>query len=228
SSISAYAENPATGGDEDTKLATLAVPTVETMGDQFQNYGGLKALCEKAAADAFAGRCAVVRPGYIVGPGDPTDRFTYWPARIPKGGDVLAPGTADDPLQWIDVRDLAEWLVHLAETGTTGTFNALGPNPPARWGDVLDSCVKQSHSGAHLVWVPHDFLEKHGMGGDDVFPIWAAPVGEGAGMHRWKNQRAMAAGLKLRSIDDTVSALLAWFPKELERRARVTRELMEA
>ena len=228
SSISAYADNPATGGDETTKLATLADPTVEAMGKDFENYGGLKALCERAAADAFAGRCAVVRPGYIVGPGDPTDRFTYWPARIARGGDVLAPGTPDDPLQWIDVRDLAEWLVHLAETTTAGTFNALGPNPPARWGDVLESCVRESKSGARLVWVPQSFLEPHGMGGDDAFPIWVAPLGKNAGMHRWSNARATAAGLRLRTIDDTVSALLAWFPKELERRAKVTQELTEA
>src|SRR6185436_12353243 len=121
----------------------------------FENYGGLKALCEQAAAAAFPGRTAVVRAGYIVGPGDPTDRFTYWPVRIAKGGDVLAPGSPDDPLQWIDVRDLAAWLVLLAETGTTGTFNALGPaGQPARWGEVLDTCVRDSKSNAKLVWLP--------------------------------------------------------------------------
>jgi 2'-hydroxyisoflavone reductase len=198
------------------------------MGENFENYGGLKVACERATTEAMPGRSAIVRPGYIVGPGDPTDRFTYWPVRIARGGDVLAPGTPADPLQWIDVRDLAEGLIHLVETGTNGTFNAVAPEKPARWGDVLDACVRAANSGAKLVWVPHEFLEKHGLGGEDAFPIWTAPVGAMAGMHRWSNERAKAAGLRFRTIDDTVKAILAWFPGELERRERVTRELTEA
>jgi 2'-hydroxyisoflavone reductase len=228
SSISAYGENPAQGGDENTKLATLADPTVETMGAEFENYGGLKVLCEQAAAAAFPGRAAIVRPGYIVGPGDPTDRFTYWPVRVSKGGEILAPGSPDDPLQWIDVRDLAEWLVLLAERGTPGTFNAVGPPSPGRWGTVLDTCVTAAASGAKLEWVPTDWLEKNGMAGEDSFPIWTPPVGKFAGFHRWSNDRAEAAGLKFRSIDDTVRSLLAWYPGEVERRIRVTRELEAA
>jgi 2'-hydroxyisoflavone reductase len=228
SSISAYAENPPQGGDEQTKLATLADPTVESMGAEFQNYGGLKVLCEQAAAAAFPGRATIVRAGYIVGPGDPTDRFTYWPVRISRGGDVLAPGAPDDPLQWIDVRDLAEWLVTLAERGTAGTFNAVGPTTPGRWGDVLDACVAAAASGAKLAWVPASWLEQNGMGGEDAFPIWTAPTGKNAGFHRWSNDRAEAAGLTFRPIADTASALLAWYPGEIERRVRVTRELQEA
>ena len=229
SSISAYAENPAAGGDETTKLAELADPTTEKMGDQFENYGGLKVLCERAASAAFGrDRTTIVRPGYIVGPGDPTDRFTYWPARIAAGGEVLAPGSPDDPLQWIDVRDLTEWLVLLAERGTTGTFNAIGPHPPARWGSVLDACVAATGKQAKLTWVSVDWLEKHNMGGEDSFPIWSPPVGKLAGMHRWKNERARRAGLTLRPIDDTVKALVQWWPTELERRVHVTRELTEA
>jgi 2'-hydroxyisoflavone reductase len=228
SSISAYNEDaiPATNGDEDAKLAVLADPTVETMGDQFQNYGGLKVLCEQAAAAAFDKRAVIVRPGYIVGPGDPTDRFTYWPMRIAQGGSVLAPGTPSDPLQWIDVRDLADWLVTLVEHGTTGTFNAVGPTPPARWGDVLDACVKAAANDAKLEWVPADWLAKNGM--DDVFPIWNTPEGKYAGFHRWNNARAKAAGLALRPVGDTIAALRAWFPGELERRVRVTKELEDA
>jgi 2'-hydroxyisoflavone reductase len=228
SSISAYADNPPQGGDEDTRLATIADPTVETMGAEFENYGALKALCEQAAAAAFPGRATIVRPGYIVGPGDPTDRFTYWPARIARGGDVLAPGAPDDPLQWIDVRDLAEWLVTLAERGTAGAFNALGPATPARWGDVLGTCVAAAASGAKLTWVPAAWLEENGMGGEDAFPIWTAPVGKYAGFHRWSNDRAETAGLTFRPMADTAKALLAWYPAEIERRVRVTRELREA
>jgi 2'-hydroxyisoflavone reductase len=228
SSISAYAEYPPQGGDETTKLATIPDPTVETMGKEFENYGALKALCEQAAEAAFPGRAAIVRPGYIVGPGDPTDRFTYWPLRLARGGEVLAPGAPDDPLQWIDVRDLAEWLVLLAERETTGTFNAVGPNPPARWGDVLDTCNAAGGNRAKLVWVPASWLEQNGMGGEDAFPIWTAPAGKFAGFHRWKNQRAVAAGLKLRPMADTAKAILEWHPGEVQRRVRVTRELEEA
>src|SRR5262245_48175090 len=119
SSISAYDTSPV-NGDENMAIAKLADPAVATTGPNFENYGGLKALCEQAAAAAFPGRATIVRPGYIVGPGDPTDRFTYWPVRVARGGEVLAPGGKDDPLQWIDVRDLADWLVTLAENGKIG------------------------------------------------------------------------------------------------------------
>jgi 2'-hydroxyisoflavone reductase len=226
SSISAYGENPPNGGDETTKLATLADPTVETMGDQFQNYGGLKALCEQAAQAAFGDRACIVRPGYIVGPGDPTDRFTYWPARIAKGGDIAIPGSPSDPLQWIDVRDLGEWLVTLSENLTGGSFSAVGPAQPARWADVVDACVAAAPTAkANLVWVPTAYLEKTKLIEEGAFPIWAPPVGEFAGFHRWKNDRAKATGLRFRPVTDTVSALLAWLPGELEKRARITAEL---
>jgi 2'-hydroxyisoflavone reductase len=228
SSISAYGVNPPQGGDETTELATLADPAVETLGKDFENYGGLKVLCERAAAAAFPGHATIVRPGYIIGPGDPTDRFTYWPARIARGGEVLAPGAPDDPLQWIDVRDLADWLVTLAEHGTAGAFNAIGPPSPARWGDVLQACVAAAASDAKLVWAPVTWLEQNEMAGEDSFPIWVPPVGKFAGFHRWNNDRAEAAGLTFRPIDDTVKAILAWYPGEVERRVRVTRELVEA
>lgn len=225
SSISAYAEAtiPAAGGDEDTPLATLADPTVETMGAQFENYGGLKVLCEQAAQAAFPGKATIVRPGYIVGPGDPTDRFTYWPVRVSRGGEVLAPGAPTDPLQWIDVRDLAAWLVTLVEQGTAGVFNAVGPAAPARWGDVLDTCVTASGSGARLTWVPADWLEA--KAGNDAFPIWSPPTGAYAGFHRWSHDRATAAGLTARPIADTVKALLDWYPGEVAERTRVKAEV---
>jgi len=226
SSISAYANNSKLGADEDWTLAKLADPTVETMGENFANYGGLKALCEQAAQAAFPGRCAVIRPGYIVGPGDPTDRFTYWPVRIDRGGEVLAPGSPDDPLQWIDVRDLAEFIVKAIEDGTAGTFNAV--TPPAKWGSVLDTCVKHAHSPAKLTWVPASFIEQQGMGGEDgAFPIWIDPKGDYAGFHSYSSARAQKAGMKFRSLDDTVTAIVAWFPSEIERRKRVTQQLID-
>jgi 2'-hydroxyisoflavone reductase len=225
SSISAYDGAPPTGGDETYKTAKLADPTVETMGDQFQNYGGLKRLCEEAAQTAFGERAAIVRPGYIVGPGDPTDRFTYYPVRASKGGDMLAPGSPSDPLQWIDVRDLGDWLVTLAENGTGGVFNAVGPTQPAKWGDVLQTCVDAA-PGAKLTWVPADWLEKNGVG-EDGFPIWMAPMGEMAGFHRWSNARAVAAGLQYRPLADTVKALLAWWPEETKKRVSIAAQQIE-
>jgi len=231
SSISAYADNLRVGADEDHALAKLADPSVETMGEGFAHYGGLKALCEQAALAAFPGRAAVVRPGYIVGPGDPTDRFSYWPLRIDRGGEVLAPGSPDDPLQWIDVRDLARWLVKMVEVGTCGAFNAVGPAQPARWGDVLAACVKHARRPATLTWVDADFLESAGAGGAEGgrvnWPIWVAPRGDSVGFHRWSNARAQGAGLRFRPIDDTVTGILQWFPTEIDRRRRVTRQLQE-
>jgi 2'-hydroxyisoflavone reductase len=228
STISAYAGNKTIGADETAPLATIADPTVETMGANFENYGALKGLCEKAAETAFPGHAAIVRPGFIVGPGDPSDRFTYWPVRIARGGEVLAPGSPEDPVTWIDVRDLAEWLVRLVEDGTGGTFNALGPERPAKWGDVLAACVAASKGGARLTWVPADWLAKNGQGGEDGFPIWVPPTGDTAGFHTWSNERARKSGLAFRPVADTVTATLAWYPSEIERRIRVTRELQDA
>jgi len=227
SSISAYAANKTPGADETAELATVADPAVEDMGPGFQNYGGLKVLCEQAAQAAFPKGATIVRPGYIVGPGDPTDRFTYWPVRIGRGGEALAPGTPADPTEWIDARDLGAWLVKLVEDGTTGTFNAVGPDKPAKWGDVLAACTAASKTPATLTWIPADWLEKNGQGGEDGFPIWAPPSGDTAGFHTWSNERARKAGLTFRPVADTVKDTLAWYPKEVERRIKVTRELEE-
>jgi 2'-hydroxyisoflavone reductase len=208
SSISAYKEPNPVNGTEDAPLATLADPTVEEMGKEFQNYGGLKALCEQAAQAAFPGRATIIRPGYIVGPDDPTGRFTYWPVRFDKGGEVAVPGTPEDPLQIIDVRDLAEWLIHLAETRTFGAFNACGPEKPLRWGRVIDACVKGAGKPATPVWVPTEVAAK--VEGWE-FPIWAPPIGDTKGFHTWSNARAMKAGLRFRAAEQTVKDTLAWF-----------------
>src|SRR5204862_3701726 len=130
SSISAYASSKKPGGDESEPVAKLADETVETMGANFENYGGLKALCEKAAESAMPGKATIVRPGFIVGPEDYSDRFTYWVVRTARGGEMLAPGVPENPMQVIDVRDLGEWLVRLAETSPSGTFSATGPRIP--------------------------------------------------------------------------------------------------
>jgi 2'-hydroxyisoflavone reductase len=207
SSISCYKEPSPMNGDEDAPLATLADPAVETMGDQFQNYGGLKALCEQAAEKAMPGRVAIVRPGFIVGPDDPTGRFTYWPVRFDKGGEIAVPGAPTDPLQVIDVRDLGAFLVKLAEDGTTGRFNAVGPDKRLEWGRVVKACQASTPAKSDLVWMDADFLAKHP---DAEFPIWAPYAGETKGFHTWRNDRAMKAGLRCRPIEAIVKDTLAW------------------
>ena len=215
SSISAYASLEEPGLDESAPVAELADPTVETMGEQFQHYGGLKALCESAVRKAFGERCTIVRPGYIVGPGDPTDRFTYWPVRISRGGHALVPGTPDDPIQVIDVRDLAEWQVHLAETRPAGTYNACGPKEKLPWGEVIAACRAACEEPAEVHWVPYEELQGEGA---PPMPIWAPPVGDYAGVHAVSNRAAVARGLGFRPIATTVQDTLAWWDTQPEER----------
>jgi 2'-hydroxyisoflavone reductase len=208
SSISAYKEPNPENGNEEAALATLADPTVEDMGKEYQNYGGLKALCEQAAQKAMPGRTTIVRPGYIVGPDDPSGRFTYWPVRFDQGGEIAVPGATTDPVEIIDVRDLAAWLVHLVEQGTMGTFNACGPEKRLAWGDLVADFQKAGNVSAKPVWIPAEFLAKQeGI----EFPIWAPFMGETKGFHTWRNDRAVKAGLRFRPALSTVKDTLAWF-----------------
>lgn len=229
SSISAY-EAKAVNGDESTPRATLEDPTVENMGPGFAYYGGLKALCEQAVEEVMRERATIVRPGFIVGPGDPTDRFTYWPVRIQRGGEVLAPGTPDDPIQIIDVRDLAAWMIHCAEDNIAGAFNACGPEKRLTMGEVMSACQRASGEGspganATITWVSAGFLEKHPEPVD--LPIWVPPNGDSAGFHTWSNAKAIKAGLTFRPVVDTARDLLEWWPKEVERRTRVGKQMIE-
>ncbi len=212
STLSVYADNSRENQDESAKLATLADPAVEEMGKEYENYGGLKALCEKAAEAAMPGRVTVVRPGYIVGPDDPSGRFTYRPVRIDKGGEVAAPGAPTDPVQFIDVRDLGAWLILLAERGATGAFNALGPEKRLAWGDVLQACQQATPNRSNLVWIPAEFVQKQKV----AFPIWEPYTGETAGFHTWSNARALKAGLRFRPYQETVRDTLAWFKTQGE------------
>lgn len=208
SSISAYKEPNPENGTEDAPLATMPDPTLETMGKSYEYYGALKALCEQAAQKALPGRTAIIRPGYIVGPDDPTGRFTYWPVRFDKGGEVAVPGAPTDPVEIIDVRDLAAWLVHLVERGTMGVFNACGPDKRLPWGSLVAACQKAGNTEAKPVWIPSEFLAKQeGI----EFPIWAPFVGETKGFHTWRNDRAVKAGLRFRPAAETVKDTLAWF-----------------
>src|SRR5438094_5423004 len=160
SSLSVYAEPIAGGADESAPVATLADPGVESITGG--TYGGLKALCEARVLEAFGERALIVRPGLIVGPHDTTDRFPYWPRRMARGGEVLAPGEPTAPTQLIDVRDLAEWMLALVERGAGGTFNATGPAEPLTLGQCLERIAAAIGTGPRLTWVSETFLSERG------------------------------------------------------------------
>lgn len=192
--------------DEASPLAVLDDPTTEVVDGE--TYGGLKALCEEAAQAALPGRTLVIRPGLIVGPWDPTDRFTWWPVRVARGGEVLAPGDPDAPVQFIDVRDLAELIVHLVEGQVTGVFNATGPRTLLTMGELLLACRDVARSDARLIWVSEEALLAEGVAPWSEMPLWV-PM-EMDGLSRVSSARAYAAGLSYRPLEDTIAATLSW------------------
>jgi 2'-hydroxyisoflavone reductase len=183
SSIAVYANFAKAGIDEDYKLAALKDPSTEDVTGE--TYGGLKVLCEKAVGDVYGESATIIRPTYIAGPGDPTDRFTYWPWRVSKGGEMLAPGTPSDPFQYIDVRDLADFIRLCAEKANT-TF----------------------------VWAKPAFLTEHKVIGEgatgNLLPIWVPPQGDEAGLLLVSPARAIKKGLKFRSLETTIRQTLEW------------------
>ncbi len=208
SSISVYRPGHRPGYDESAPLLELEDPTTEEV---MANYGGLKVACERVVSEVFPGRSANVRAGLIVGPHDPTDRFTYWPVRIARGGGVLAPGDPERPVQFVDARDLGEWLVRLGEQGTAGAFNATGPLPPITFGELLEECRRTSGSDARITWVDEAFLLERGVGEWMELPLWLAESNdEDAHMQEADVSRAAAAGLGFRPVSDTIGDTLEW------------------
>ena len=197
------------------------------LAEGHEGYGALKARAEEALEAALPGRVAHVRSGLVVGPHDPTDRFTYWPRRIARGGDVLAPGRPERPVQFIDVRDLAEWCVRLAEQRRAGVFNANGPATPLTMGALLETCIVTTGSDARLHWIPDDVLLADDVRRWTELPLWV-PENEPAvgGFLLGDNRRALAAGLMFRPLADTIRATLEWDRAEgaqpTERPLRVT------
>ncbi len=213
SSISVYADLGKPGVDETAPVAVLKDPAVEKVTEE--TYGGLKALCEAAAETALPGRVTNVRPGLIVGPNDGTDRFTYWPVRVAKGGEVLAPNRPEDPVEFIDVRDLGAWIVKTIDTKTFGVFNAT--SAPIRVGDMLDACKAASGSDARFTWVDAAFLKAQKVEEWSDLPVWTSPAGSDAGGGLVRNARAVAKGLTFRPVRTTAKDTLDWWktlPKE--------------
>jgi 2'-hydroxyisoflavone reductase len=205
SSISVYGDFSAPVS-EATAVAELDDPDTEEV---MENYGGLKAACERVVEDVYGDRSARVRAGLIVGPYDPTDRFTYWPRRIAEGGRVLGPGDSGAPVQFVDARDLARWLVKLALEGPGGTFNATGPAEPLTFAELLDRARAAIGSDADVVWVDEQRVLDAGVEPWSELPLWL-PGNDYAGMARADISRAVDAGLAFRPLEETVVDTLAW------------------
>ncbi|MEO8003177.1 MAG: NAD-dependent epimerase/dehydratase family protein [Arenimonas sp.] len=219
STISVYAKMDKPGLDERSKLIVLPDPNVDKVSNE--TYGGLKALSEKAAEDAMPGKVTVVRPGLIVGPGDNTDRFTYWPVRVARGGDILAPESPNAPTQFIDVRDLANFLLHLIEQKNTGIFNADAQAGSITMGKLMNACLKAAPKAGKPVWVPADFLAENNVGPWMDLPCWIPAHGDQAGFGQRSAKKALDAGLIYRSLESTVRDTLAyWNTLTAERRAK--------
>lgn len=200
STISVYPEETMLDADEDSDVLEL---TEETEAVTAESYGPLKVACERAVQEIFGDRALISRPGLIVGPYDPTDRFTYWPERVAAGGKVLAPGDPSQLVQLIDARDLAEWIVRAAHAGTAGVFNAV--TEPFPMGELLAVCDAVARAGATFEWVPAEFLLEHDVGPWMELPLWL-PEGD----MLTSNGRAMKAGMTFRPLEITVSETLAW------------------
>ena len=211
SSISVFADTSIVGLDETGEVGTMEDETVESFGNEFQNYGPLKALCEQAAERSMPGRTTNIRPGLIVGPRDNVPRFTYWPVRVERGGEVLSPGSPGDPVQYIDVRDLGDFVIKCIEENVTGVFNATGPNSPTNIAQLLYGCKAVTGGDARFTWVEADFLAEHDVQPWGHMPVWVPPRDDFAGFHAINIGKAIAAGLKSRPLADTARATLDWY-----------------
>src|SRR5438132_4641625 len=213
STVSVYGE-PKTGPDENAPKEQYegADPYNETLeamkASGYKTYGSLKALSEREAEKWFPEKTLIIRPGLIVGPRDETDRFTYWPVRIERGGEVLAPGSPDDPVQFIDARDLAEWTIRMVENGETGIYNATGPARPLGVGGMLDEIKAALKSKARFTWVTEDFLTQQKVEPWSDMPVW---TGKESGLARAKIERALSKGLTFRPLAETARDTREWF-----------------
>jgi 2'-hydroxyisoflavone reductase len=224
STISVYADGSKRGIDEGDALAVyqgkdaMGETQASLRADLERLYGPLKALSEAEARRQFGERVTIVRPGFIVGPRDETDRFTYWPHRVAQGGEMLVPGDGADPVQFIDGRDLGEWMIRLAEADTPGTFNALGPAKPTTMDALLRACEKATGAKPTYTHVAPELLEAR----QADLPIWVSRKGSLAGYGAVSNTRALRAGLTFRPLETTITDLLAWFRSQpAERRAKL-------
>lgn len=209
SSLSVYGDFKEVGIDESYPVGKLEDETIEEVNGE--TYGPLKALCERAVQDIFGGeRTLIVRPGLIVGPHDPTDRFTYWPVRVARGGDVLAPQKPEAAIQVIDARDLAEFIIRLVQENASGVYNATGPDYELTIGKLLEVSKQVSGSEANFHWGSLEFLKQNKVEPWSDMPAWIPDDEEGVGFSRIDISKAIAAGLKFRPLEETVRDTLDW------------------
>jgi 2'-hydroxyisoflavone reductase len=206
STLSVYADNTKPGITESDAVAEPAEGTPEAL--TAESYGPLKARCEQIVTDAMPERSLVVRPGLVFGPHDPTERSGYWPRRVAAGGDVLAPGRPERPIQLVDVRDLAQWIVRMAESGTTGIYNATGPDSPLTMARFLSTCRDVTQGDARFVWVDEEFLVAREVGPYSELPLWIPERYQAFGTVDC--HAAFAAGLTFRPLADTVRDTWDW------------------
>ena len=228
STISVYSDNSKPGMDETGPLAKYegADAMKETQAtlktSNYRLYGPLKALSEAEAEKWFPGKALIIRPGLIVGPGDESDRFTYWPVRLARGGEILAPGDPTDPVQFIDARDLAEWTIRMVEQGATGVFNATGPKSTLTMGQMLAGIQQVTKADARLTWADAEFLAAQKVSAWSDMPVWVPPKGDSAGFSRISITKALSKGLTFRSVPETTQATLDWFRQQpAERQAKL-------
>ena len=208
SSISVYSDFSKIGINESDPVGKIKDETMEEITGE--SYGPLKALCEKAVQDVFGIRSLIIRPGLIVGPHDPTDRFTYWPVRVARGGEIIAPDKPEAPTQIIDVRDLSDFIIELIQQNVSGVFNATGPDHELTFGTLLDICKLVSVSDAKFKWASLEFLNQNNVAPWSDMPAWLPDTGEDAGFARVDISKALKAGLEFRLLEDTVRDTLKW------------------
>ena len=213
STVSVYPDQSAANVDEKTptsKLTAEAIAAATTIREGSANYGPMKAECERAAESAMPGRVTIVRPGLIVGPDDSSDRFTYWPARVARGGEVLAPPDPDAEVQFIDVRDLAAWMVHCLEERVVGVFNADGFAGRVSMAEFLHACKAATSTPVTFTWGSEEFLTEHEVGPWMAMPLWLPRAGNTYAV----NDKARAQGLTFRPLADTIRDTLHWAKAE--------------
>jgi 2'-hydroxyisoflavone reductase len=208
SSISVYSDFSKIGIKESDSVGKIEDETFEEITGE--SYGPLKALCEKTVQDVYGIHSLIIRPGLIVGPHDPTDRFTYWPVRVAQGGDVLAPDRPDVLTQVVDVRDLSDFIIELIQHNVSGVFNATGPDYELKFGTLLDTCKLVSASDAKFKWASVEFLNENNVAPWSDMPAWLPDTGEDAGFARVDISKAIHAGLVFRSLEETVSDTIKW------------------
>lgn len=211
SSMSVYADNSTKGQDETAEVGQA--PDADNTEFSMELFGPFKAECENRVRKAFPNRNTIYRPGLIVGPRDFSFRGGYWPVRVRRGGEVLAPEDGNTQVQIIDVRDLVDFELRCMERNVGGTFNVIGPHPrnPLTMRRLLETCRQVSGSDATFTWVPADFLAEQGIGPWMQMPCWLPAEGEYAGFASRSIDRALAAGLALRPLAETVEDTLQWF-----------------